>query len=111
MSVLSQEKRVLVRKPIEGKHLNKSYTVDKKTGEVTEGTATMVMLPAKEGTCAECAVDHKPDQPHNQQSMFYQMKFYNEHGRWPTWEDALAHCSEQVKEMWKIHLRKHGVVI
>ena len=42
-----------------------------------EGT----LLPAPKGTCPECAVKHDPDQPHNQQSLFYQYHFYHEHGR------------------------------
>lgn len=62
-----------------------------------------------EGTCSECATKHEPNQPHNQQSLFYQYKFYNEHGRWPTWEDAMAHCDEQMKEFWCDQLQKLGV--
>lgn len=64
-----------------------------------------------EGTCPECAVKHDPAQPHNQQSLAYQYKFYDQHGRWPTWTDALAHCAHEVQEQWKIELRKHGVKI
>ena len=69
------------------------------------------LMPAAPGTCPECAVDHPPELPHNQQSLFYQYKFYNEHGRWPTWEDAMAHCSEDMKEFWRIELRRRGVEI
>lgn len=42
------------------------------------------------GTCPECAVAHAPDQPHNRDSLCYQYKFYDAHGRWPTWEDAMT---------------------
>ncbi len=67
--------------------------------------------PAVPGTCPECAVDHPPEQPHNQQSLFYQYKFYNEHGRWPTWEDAISHCSEEIKSIWRTELKKLGVEV
>ncbi|WP_287194954.1 hypothetical protein [Syntrophothermus sp.] len=69
------------------------------------------LMPAAPGTCPECAVDHPPELPHNQQSLFFQYKFFNEHGRWPTWEDAMAHCSEEMKEFWRVELRKRGVEI
>ena len=61
--------------------------------------------------CQECAVKHEPSQPHNQQSLHYQYQFYLREQRWPTWEDAMAHCSEDVKEQWKQGLREHGVKI
>lgn len=69
------------------------------------------LLPAAPGTCPECAVQHEPDQPHNQQSLFYRMKFYQVTGRLPTWADALAHCTPEVRERWENELRSNGVVI
>jgi len=63
------------------------------------------------GTCPECAIKHNPEQPHDKQSLFYQYKFYNEHGCWPTWLDAMAHCSPETQELWKTELRKHGMEI
>lgn len=63
------------------------------------------------GTCPECAVKHDPWQPHNRDSLTYQYKFYDKHGRWPTWEDAMEHCSDEVKEVWKTALQAHGVKI
>lgn len=69
------------------------------------------LLPAPPGTCPECAVDHAPEQPHNQQSLFYQYSFYEKNGRWPTWEDAMAHCADGIKGFWKTELRKRGVEI
>ena len=81
-------------KPILGKHLG-----------------AFSLLPAAPGTCPECAVVHPPEEPHDQQSLFYQYKFYNDHGRWPTWEDAMRHCSEEAKTLWREELRKLGVVV
>lgn len=63
------------------------------------------------GTCPECAVTHDPDQPHNQQSLAYQYKFYDEHGRWPTWADAMVHCPDHIKQFWIEELAKCGVVV
>ena len=64
-----------------------------------------------EGTCPECAVKHDPKQPHNRDSLTYQYKFYDQHGRWPTWKDAMEHCTEDVKKFWLQALREKGVEI
>lgn len=61
------------------------------------------------GTCPACAVKHAEDQPHNQQSLHYQYYFYADHQRWPTWTDAMAHCSEEVKALWIKGLTERGV--
>lgn len=97
-----------MRKAIEGKHLGKVTTVDMKTGRVSEAKGTTMMMPAKEGTCEWCATAHDPTQPHNNQSMFYQYRFYNEHARWPTWTDAMSHCSDIIQKHWKEELIKLG---
>jgi len=62
------------------------------------------LLPPKPGVCQECAVDHKPGEPHNPGSMYYQYKFHGEHGRWPTWKDAIAHCEPELREALKEEL-------
>ena len=61
------------------------------------------------GTCPMCAVKHEPEQPHNQQSLAWQYKFYDLHGRFPTWADAMAHCSDEVKAYWAEALKEHGI--
>lgn len=63
------------------------------------------------GTCPECAVAHAPEQPHNPQSFAYQYKFYDQHGRWPTWADAMEHCSPTVKAHWIAELAKRGITV
>lgn len=62
-----------------------------------------------EGTCPVCATKHESYQPHNQRSLTYQYKFYDEHGRWPIWEDAMEHCPEEIKEAWREELEKIGI--
>lgn len=69
----------------------------------------MLLLPPKEGTCPVCAWDHPDHQPHNIESMYYQYRFYGVRGRWPTWADAMAHCSEEVKEVWRMVLERDGM--
>ena len=73
--------------------------------------APFSLMPAKEGTCPECATAHDMSQPHNQQSLFYQYKFFNENGRWPTWKDAMEHCSPDIKKFWIMKLAELGIKI
>jgi hypothetical protein len=71
-------------------------------GELIKGKhlGKFSLMPAAPGTCPVCGVTHNPKQHHNQQSLFYQYNFYNEYGRWPTWKDAMEHCSDEVKAFW-----------
>jgi hypothetical protein len=91
-------------------------TVDMETGEVVEEKANaFTMLPPASDVCQICAVDHAWNQPHNQQSLYYQYRFYGEHGRWPTWTDAMSHCAPEVQDAWRRDLvekmRQHGLPI
>lgn len=70
---------------------------------------TMMLMPCKPGVCQECCADHKPTEPHNRDSLFYQVAFHNEHGRYPTWKDAMAHCDEETQEAWRWALEKRGI--
>ena len=67
------------------------------------------LLPPRADLCQVCAVDHDPHQPHNLQSLYYQVYFNQLHGRSPTWTDALAHCSDDVKAQWMAELSKRGI--
>lgn len=67
-----------------------------------------MLLPPEEGVCPICATAHGPDQPHNQQSLYYQYRFYGVRKRWPTWADAVAHCSQFIKDQWTITLKTMG---
>ena len=68
------------------------------------------LLPPRDGVCQECAVDHAPDDPHNRHSLYYQYHFYSRNGRWPTWDDAMVHCDEEIKRLWREELAKAGEV-
>lgn len=84
-------------------------TVDLQTGRTTPGTAELSILPAPAGTCEACATKHEPDEPHNATSMFYQYAFHAEHGRWPTWKDAMEHCDEPTQAAWLDSLDAQGI--
>lgn len=71
----------------------------------------MFLLPPAKHLCQECAHDHKPDAPHNAQTMFYQVKFKMDHGREPTWADAWAHCTPKVQDAWRKGLTDIGIDI
>ena len=71
----------------------------------------LMLLPPAPGKCQECAVEHKPEEPHDGRSLFYHMYFLMTQGREPTWEDALAHCDDKMHEAWRKGLAVHGVVV
>lgn len=73
-----------------------------------------MVLPPPKDKCQICAVDHHPSQPHNKDSLFYQFSFCNNpvnEGRSPTWEDAMAHCTDEVKQKWTELLAGHGIIV
>jgi hypothetical protein len=69
------------------------------------------LMPCAPDVCQECAVKHDPDMPHNQQSLYYQYKFYQQHGRWPTWKDAMAHCTPGMQDAWIRAFKERGIEI
>ncbi|HEY9657636.1 MAG TPA: hypothetical protein V6C65_04165 [Allocoleopsis sp.] len=77
--------------------------------EVREGT--LHLLPPAPGLCQQCAIDHPSEQPHDATSLFYGFWFVGLHGRSPTWADAMAHCTEEVKQVWSEYLSGIGIDI
>ncbi len=67
------------------------------------------LMPCHPDVCQECATAHSEEEPHNAQSLHYQYKFRLEHGRFPTWDDAISHCSNELKSLWIKELKKMGV--
>lgn len=88
-----------------------SQTVDMSTGKATKTeTVHFNIMPPPADCCQECGVKHDPAQPHNAQSLHYQYSFYAENGgRWPTWLDAMAHCSDDIRAAWTDELGRLGV--
>lgn len=66
------------------------------------------MLPPADHLCPICAVEHPAHEPHDAASLYYCMRFRATHGRHPTWADALAHCAEEVRTVWKEELQRFG---
>lgn len=73
------------------------------------GIKDMEILPPAPGNCPECATKHAPEMPHNRSSLYYQMKFYQKNGRFPTWQDAMSHCTDEIKALWIEALKKRGI--
>lgn len=71
----------------------------------------MTLLPPSADVCQQCSVKHEPEMPHNQDSLYWQYNFYFEHGRWPTWADALTHCTPQMRDIWIRELAKRGIEV
>ena len=69
----------------------------------------LMLLPPSKDKCQLCATKHEKHYPHNQQSMYYHMIFKNKYGRYPTWDDAMKHCSNEMKTAWKEELKMKGV--
>src|ERR1700676_1970160 len=80
--------------------------VDIATGEETHKPMAWNVLPPPAGHCQVCGVEHDSGQPHNAQSLYYQMTFNGMVGRSPTWADAIAHCDDTTKPVWEGELRR-----
>lgn len=80
-------------------------------GFLKERHGAVLLGKTPDGTCPMCAVKHEPEMPHNKDSLCYQYKFYDQHGRWPTWADAMAHCTPEVKAVWRRELEARGVEV
>jgi hypothetical protein len=80
--------------------------------EVIDIVKSGILLPPPPDVCQQCARDHEPGLPHDQQSLYWQYWFYKQHdGKWPTWRDAMAHCSSAMILAWTVELAKHGVTV
>lgn len=58
-----------------------------------------------------CGKKHPEAEPHDPTSIKYQLLFSANHpqGRLPTWEDAIAHCEEDIKTSWRSLLPQLGI--
>ena len=72
---------------------------------------SVMITPPRPGVCQICAVKHEAEFPHNLNSLYYQMKFRQEHGRAPTWRDAAGHCTEEMKRWFADEYAKRGLII
>lgn len=87
--------------------VGKVQTINAETGEViSEKANAATLLPPSPDVCQICATDHPFDEPHNQESLYYQYRFRATHGRWPTWTDAMAHCTKDIQTVYRIDIIK-----
>lgn len=77
----------------------------------TANPSGLTLLPCAPDVCQSCAVKHEPGLPHDQQSLYWNYWFYGKNGRWPTWRDAMAHCTPEMQEHWIHALAEHGVEV
>lgn len=75
------------------------------------GIEDMRLIPPGPGKCPECAVEHPSHEPHDAQSLYYQMKFRQQRGRFPTWRDAMAHCDSEMQDTWIAALMEFGIQV
>lgn len=72
------------------------------------GLEVRLMAPGP-GRCPDCAGVHEPGEPHDIGSLYYQMKFRQQHGCGPTRWDAAAHCEPAVQAAWAEQTTGEGV--
>lgn len=68
--------------------------------------STLYVLPPSPDVCQTCGVKHAEEEPHDPTSFFYKYLFSCSWSRNPTWNDAMAHCSDETQQRWKNFLQK-----
>lgn len=71
----------------------------------------LVLLPPAPDRCQVCATRHGPAEPHNPTSLYWQMARSLAGEPPPTWEEALTHCTPEVRADWVARLRQAGVEV
>lgn len=73
-------------------------------------TGGLILLPPAPDACPVCAWKHGPDLPHNAMTLYYGTSFKMQHGRDVTWEDAMEHCTPEIRETWVAELTDLGAM-
>lgn len=68
------------------------------------------VIPPTPGACKLCAARHRPEEPHDRDSLYYQNYFYMRYRRFPTWDDAMSHCTEDMKRAFRAELERRGKI-
>ena len=81
------------------------------TGVIADnfGKDEIRLLPLDRWKCPICADRHSEKEPHNRNSLYFQMRFFQDHRRLPTWGDCLGHCSPFMRAYWRGEMAKKGV--
>lgn len=72
---------------------------------------SLVDIPTTGGKCPECGMLHDKWAPHNRDSLQYMYRFYDKHGYWPSWHDAMTHCDKETQNAWAKELRARNIDI
>lgn len=75
------------------------------------GKDTIRLLPPGKTKCPLCADRHTAKDPHNRNSLYYQMRFLQDHERLPTWGDAMENCSPFMRAYWRNQMIQKGVKV
>ena len=67
------------------------------------------ILPLSRWKCPICADRHTEKEPHNRNSLYFQMRFFQDHRCSPTWGDCLSGLSPLMKAYWRMEMKKKGV--
>lgn len=71
--------------------------------EVTE-VKTMQLLPPAPDHCQVCAAKHESHEPHDPQSLYWATARQMEGKRVASWNEALEHCPDDVRDAWVVEL-------
>lgn len=73
------------------------------------GMGAWQLLDPGEGCCPVCGDEHPPEYPHNPGHIYWQMLRAVHHEPSPTWNEAMAHVSEEMRESWVGFLDGAGI--
>lgn len=59
--------------------------------------------------CPECGINHRPEHPHEPDSLLYQFRFWQAFGRYPTPGDAIKHCPDDVRAAALLWMSERGI--
>lgn len=73
--------------------------------------APVPLLPPPPDACQVCERKHEPNLPHDAQSVYWHVRRQMDGEPPPTWDDALAHVSDEMHLALCVELLKHGVTV
>lgn len=107
MQITEPEDTSMTKAPTPKRTLDSTMTEIDGSGKETTRPMAWGVLPPPADHCQICGHKHEPELPHNAQSIYYQMIFANVAGRAVTWADALAHCNDAMRALWRDALGKN----
>lgn len=68
---------------------------------IVDAYPVLKFFPPPPSKCPLCATEHGPTSAHDATSLHYMMRFRLAHGRDATWADAIAHCPQRIRKLWR----------